>query len=134
VFGALLDYTTIFLPGNTELKLVTDLEKQDEAIEKIFADYPIEIIVLKQGKKGADIITKKSNFYIPAVPIKEVDPTGAGDCFDAGFLCAYSEGLSLKECGKIAASVGAANAAVFGPMEGDISRENAGLSQGLQHD
>jgi sugar/nucleoside kinase (ribokinase family) len=53
--------------------------------------------------------------------VKEVDPTGAGDCFDAAFLCGYLEGRDLQQCGRMAAAAGALNAAVFGPMEGRIS-------------
>jgi sugar/nucleoside kinase (ribokinase family) len=60
---------------------------------------------------------------IPAYQVVEVDPTGAGDCFDAGFLCGLLEGRPLEECGKIAAAAGALNASAFGPMEGKISKE-----------
>jgi sugar/nucleoside kinase (ribokinase family) len=52
-----------------------------------------------------------------------VDPTGAGDCFDAGFLCGLLEGKPARECAEIASAAGALNAAAFGPMEGDISPE-----------
>ena len=46
---------------------------------------------------------------IPAVPIaKEVDPTGAGDYFDAAFVVGMLEGLSLEQCGKVACAAGAA--------------------------
>jgi len=53
-----------------------------------------------------------------------VDPTGAGDCFDAGFLCGLLENRSIQDCSKMAAAAGALNAAAFGPMEGKISSAN----------
>jgi sugar/nucleoside kinase (ribokinase family) len=40
---------------------------------------------------------------VPAFRVREVDPTGAGDCFDAGFLCGLLEGRSLQECARLAA-------------------------------
>ena len=61
---------------------------------------------------------------VPPYAVEEVDPTGAGDCFDAGFLCGLLEGLSLKGCAEVGAAAGALNAGAFGPMEGKISRAN----------
>jgi sugar/nucleoside kinase (ribokinase family) len=61
---------------------------------------------------------------VGAYAVEEVDPTGAGDCFDAGFLCGMLEGLSLKGCAEVASAAGALNAGAFGPMEGKISRAN----------
>ena len=58
---------------------------------------------------------------MPVYPVKEVDPTGAGDSFDAGFLCGLLENRPMAECLKVAAAAGALNAASFGPMEGNIS-------------
>ena len=50
-----------------------------------------------------------------------MDPTGSGDCFDAGFLCGLLEGRDLEQSARVAAAVGALNAQAFGPMEGRIS-------------
>ena len=61
---------------------------------------------------------------VPAYLVDEVDPTGAGDSFDAGFLCGLLEGLSLKGCAEVASAAGALNAGAFGPMEGRITRAN----------
>jgi sugar/nucleoside kinase (ribokinase family) len=58
---------------------------------------------------------------VPAFRVREVDPTGAGDCFDAGFLCGLLEGRPLRDCARLAAAVGALNAQAFGPMEGRIT-------------
>ena len=53
--------------------------------------------------------------------VTQLDPTGAGDSYDAGFICGLAEGKSLKDAARIGAAAGALNAAAFGPMEGDIS-------------
>ena len=52
-----------------------------------------------------------------------MDATGAGDSFDAAFICGLVQGKSLKEAAQMGAAAGALNAAAFGPMEGDISPE-----------
>jgi len=52
-----------------------------------------------------------------------VDPTGAGDCFDAAFLCGLLEGRPVEHCARWGAAAGALNACAFGPMEGDINPE-----------
>ncbi|MDQ8046636.1 MAG: PfkB family carbohydrate kinase [Solirubrobacteraceae bacterium] len=45
------------------------------------------IVVAKQGKYGAGVITKEGSFWLPAYPLHEVaDPTGAGDSFAGGFV------------------------------------------------
>jgi sugar/nucleoside kinase (ribokinase family) len=54
--------------------------------------------------------------------IDEVDPTGAGDAFDAGFLCGYLENLSPERCLRLGNGCGALNASYFGPMEGAFHR------------
>lgn len=42
--------------------------------------------VVKAGSEGAMLLVDGSIYKIPARPIDVIDTTGAGDCFDAGFL------------------------------------------------
>jgi sugar/nucleoside kinase (ribokinase family) len=88
--------------------------------------------VLKRGSRGCTVFTPEGKEDIPAFEVKEVDPTGAGDCFDAGFLCGQLDGKSLEDSARLAAAVGALNAQAFGPMEGEINQESvaAMLDQG----
>ncbi len=45
------------------------------------------VVVAKQGKYGAGVITREGSFWLPAYPLHEVhDPTGAGDTFAGGFV------------------------------------------------
>ena len=53
----------------------------------------------------------------------QVDATGAGDSYDAAFICGLAEGKNVKEAAQMGAAAGALNAAAFGPMEGNISRQ-----------
>ena len=124
IMEEIMRMTSIFLPGIDEIKLIANKENETEAVERIFSKYSnIEFIVLKRGKKGATIFTRDEKIDIQAYKIKEIDPTGAGDCFDAAFICGILEGRTPLEAGKMAAIAGAINAAAFGPMEGKISRK-----------
>ena len=37
-------------------------------------------------------------YHQPAIQVKAVDTTGAGDCFDAGFIKAWLDGKPIEEC------------------------------------
>ena len=69
---------------------------------------------------------------MPGYSVEAVDPTGAGDCFDAGFVVGLSEGLTPVECGRLANVCGAAAATVRGPMEGSLPRAEAFARARLQ--
>jgi sugar/nucleoside kinase (ribokinase family) len=90
-------------------------------VRALFAYRELQLIVLKRGGKGASVYTRSGSVEVPAYQVKEIDPTGAGDSFDAGFLCGLLEERPLEECVRLAAAAGALNAASFGPMEGNIS-------------
>ena len=119
----ILAQCSVFLPGASELLMITDEDSQDRAVSKLFARYPMEVVVVKQGKEGCSVHTRETSFVVAAYSVDEVDATGAGDCFDAGFLCGLLENEPLAQCARMGAAAGALNAAAFGPMEGKISRQ-----------
>ena len=77
-----------------------------------------QIVAVKKGKEGSSIFTLEEEFHIPAFEVEEVDPTGAGDCYCAGFIAGIARGLDLKEAAKLANAVGALAVTKKGPMEG----------------
>ena len=122
IINPILKNCSIFFPGEKELLLLTKEKEIKLAVSKLFNNIDdLEIIVLKKGKDGSDIYTRDKDIAIKPFNITEKDPTGAGDCFDAGFLCGLLEKKSLYDCGMIASAAGALNASAFGPMEGKIS-------------
>jgi sugar/nucleoside kinase (ribokinase family) len=60
---------------------------------------------------------------VPGFTVQEVDPTGAGDSFCAGFTVALLENMPLEEAGRFANAVGALAVTKLGPMEGAPSRQ-----------
>ena len=110
------------MPGVSELKMFTGEENIDSAVKKVFENPTLEILVLKNGSKGSQIYTRKGlEVSQPIYKIVQEDPTGAGDSYDAAFICGIIEGKTLAEAAKMGAAAGALNAAAFGPMEGKIT-------------
>jgi sugar/nucleoside kinase (ribokinase family) len=123
ILRPILDECAILFPGERELQLLTGEEDVERAVKKALRGPKMESVVLKRGSRGATVYSGGDRIEVPAYTVKEVDPTGAGDCFDAGFVCGLLEGRSLTEAAEMASAAGALNAAAFGPMEGDISAE-----------
>ncbi|MDO4632540.1 MAG: sugar kinase [Eubacteriales bacterium] len=116
--------SSILMPGLGELKMLTGQEDPEEAVKKAFESECLEVLVLKNGSKGSRIYTRNGlELEMGIYQVEQLDATGAGDSYDAAFLCGLAEGRSLEEAAKMGAAAGALNAAAFGPMEGDISPE-----------
>ena len=131
VIGPVLEKCSVFLPGLNELLLLSGESDSASAARVLFSRYPMDLIVMKAGRLGCAIFQRGGQrINIPAYAIQEIDPTGAGDCFDAGFLCGLMDGRPLEDCARIAAAAGALNAAAFGPMEGAISPERVSAMMG----
>jgi len=54
-------------------------------------------VVVKRGAAGAIGLADGLVRAVPADPVTVVDTTGAGDCFNAGFLAGWLGGLPLEE-------------------------------------
>ncbi|MGZ4337812.1 MAG: tagatose kinase, partial [Gaiellaceae bacterium] len=106
-----------FLPSGDELTLLTDATTPEEAVEEILALGATEIVV-KHGTSGATYYGREGRVEWPAYPVREVDPTGAGDCFDAAFITCRLQGRSVEESLDYANAAGARTVTVRGPMEG----------------
>ena len=117
--------SSVLMPGVSELKMFTGKNDIDEAIASVFENPSLEFLVLKNGSKGSKIYTRKGlEVEQPIYKVVQEDATGAGDSYDAAFICGLAEGKSLADAAKMGAAAGALNAAAFGPMEGKISPEN----------
>ena len=65
-------------------------------------------LVLTKGKDGAEIYQGKEIIRIPAEPVNNIDPTGAGDIFAAGFMIYWVlRARSIQEAGILAAKLAA---------------------------
>jgi sugar/nucleoside kinase (ribokinase family) len=80
------------------------------------------MVVLKQGARGCRVFTADGAQHVPSILVNEVDPTGAGDAFAAGFAVAQLEGLPLETSARFANVTGALSVTTRGLMEAAITR------------
>ncbi len=123
VLGGLLSRCSVVMPGVEELKMLTGKDTVEDGIKALFAYEAMEVVALKKGSKGCTLYGRNEKVDVDAYKIVQVDPTGAGDCFDGALLCGLLEGKSLRDAGRMASAAGALGAMKQGPMEGDISPE-----------
>jgi sugar/nucleoside kinase (ribokinase family) len=86
----------LILPNASEARRMageTDLEKAMRKLGK-----QCKLVVVKDGENGAYAWDGLQLVHSPAIVVDVVDTTGAGDCFNAGFIKAWLDGLSLPDC------------------------------------
>jgi len=49
----------------------------------------VPVVIITWGAEGSVLHEVGRTERIPAIPVQMVDPTGAGDSYQAGFLTAY---------------------------------------------
>ena len=63
----------------------------------------VGLVVCKMGGRGARLIGRRADLYVPPMPAEVVDVTGAGDLFAAGFMAGMIEQVGLEGAGRLAA-------------------------------
>lgn len=91
-----LPHVDVFMPNEREATRITGKDKVEEAIDQLAEIVPL--LVVKLGSKGAMARRGKEKIFSPAVKVEMVDPVGAGDSFDAGFLREFLRGADLATC------------------------------------
>jgi sugar/nucleoside kinase (ribokinase family) len=98
--GGLLDvlrHVDILLPNEREATKIAGTEDLETAIEKLAKLVPL--LVVKLGRQGALAQRGNERFISSAFQVDAIDPVGAGDSFDAGFLHQYLRGSNdLPAC------------------------------------
>lgn len=115
--GWMLRHCDIFLPSGPELTLLTEAGTEDGAIREVLS-LGVSAIVVKRGIAGSSYHDARTALRMPGFPAREVDPTGAGDCFGATFVTCRLQGRGVEESLRYANASGARTVAVQGPMEG----------------
>jgi len=64
-------------------------------------------VLLTDGPRGCTVLSEAEGMHVPAFPAREVDPTGAGDCFLAGFAVGLLRGWPARRAALLANWCGA---------------------------
>lgn len=123
-YREVLPLLTVFMPNETELKLLTHSETLDEAVEKIrpYAN----AAVIKCGSRGSLLLQKGQPDHMQQALLNDhvVDCIGAGDSFNSGFISQLVQGRTLLECQQYGNMTGAVNTTAAGGTTAFTCRED----------
>jgi sugar/nucleoside kinase (ribokinase family) len=101
--------TDILLPNEAEAcaiagALVGQKVTLDQATEVLSSR--IATVAIKRGGAGAIAVCGAEQVHAAPLPIAVVDAVGAGDSFDAGFLCGMLHGWEIARCLRLGVACG----------------------------
>jgi len=117
-FAPFIAAADVFIPTEDELIILTTDPGLQSTVDSLLVQKPERIVVVKQGAAGCTVYTQAGSQQVAGFNVTEVDPTGAGDCFDAGFLAGWLDKLPLTEAARLANACGALAVTKQGPMAG----------------
>ncbi|MDY3979169.1 MAG: ribokinase [Tidjanibacter sp.] len=102
----LLSKLFLITPNRTECQLLTGVEissVEDAAkAADVLLDKGVQNVVITLGTKGSLVKNRNICVHIPALEVKAVDTTAAGDVFNGALAVALSEGKDLVEAARFA--------------------------------
>jgi sugar/nucleoside kinase (ribokinase family) len=116
-----LEAADLLLPTESEACALAGKSEIARAVEALTIKKDT-IIVLKRGPSGCSIFQHGNRLDVPGFVVKEIDPTGAGDCFSAAFIAGLEARWPLEQVGRFANAAGALAVTQLGPMEGAPNR------------
>ncbi|MCA0457663.1 MAG: sugar kinase [Chloroflexi bacterium] len=129
-FAPFMEAADVLMPSEEELLLLGDAYHVEAVVQDLLEDKPELVVVVTKGAEGCVVMTQSDEYSIPGIgpmvtvdpintyDVTEVDPTGAGDCFDAGFLTRWLAGDSPSDAAQFANACGALAVTAKGPMAG----------------
>ena len=115
---SLIDY---IVPNESECAVYTGIDQCGVAQNdwtrksaKWFLDKGVKNVCITLGEKGVYFCNDSEEHYLPAIPVKAVDTTAAGDAFIGGFSYGLANKKPLLECMQIGNACGALAATVLG--------------------
>lgn len=115
----------IFFPNEREAKAIAQTSDLSRAIATLAEQ--VGIVAVKLGSKGAIARQGAAEWRCNGHRVNAVDPVGAGDTFDAGFIHRFLQGASVEECLKYANVAAAYSTTRQGGTE--AYRDRAALAQ-----
>ncbi|MBM3189558.1 MAG: carbohydrate kinase family protein [Chloroflexi bacterium] len=123
-FAQVLPHTDVFLPNDDEGYLITG-EQDPLRQARAFVEQGVGVAVVTLGERGAVARTSRECLRAPAYRVEVVEPSGAGDAFDAGIIHGLLEGWDLRRMLAFASAMGASACTKLGCTAGVFTREEA---------
>jgi len=117
LLGALVERADVVLLSEDDALLLAGSTEPERVLAALPGRH--RAVVCKRGDKGAIAWGLEGRAAVDASPISRmVDPVGAGDGFNAGFLASLMNGASLADCLRCGAWCGARAVEVLGEHDG----------------
>lgn len=82
---AFLPLADIVKVSSDELRFITGIDNEEQALHSLFQG-EVKHVFYTRGEEGAEWIAPNYRSYVPALKVKTVDTTGAGDAFVGAIL------------------------------------------------
>ncbi len=117
---AVLPWTDYFIPSIEEARALSGLEDLDE-VAAFFHARGVTCCVITLGADGAFYHHRDgTRFLVPAFDVDVVCTCGCGDVFNAGFAVGLLNGLTPRDCVRLASASSALNATGLGSQAGVV--------------
>jgi ribokinase len=108
---ALLARVAVLTPNETEAQILTGVEVVDdasarEAAERLLAT-GVKAVILTMGVKGFLLAADGAMEFVPALNVRAIDTTAAGDAFTGSLAVTLAQGWTLREAALFANRVAA---------------------------
>ena len=122
-FEAALPYCDVVLPSYDDMRIIYP-GLDPVAVAAHLRQKGARRVVLKLGAQGCLVSSASGQVQLPSAATSIVDTTGAGDCFDAGFIAGLINGKDDVGAAKIGSLVAAACIRNVGGAVGIPAYEN----------
>jgi sugar/nucleoside kinase (ribokinase family) len=106
----------VFFPNEREAEWISGEEGTHKVLRSL-RDKGLRGVGLKLGGRGAALLWRRRELLADPFPVETLDTTGAGDCFNAGFIYAWLRGEKAQRCLEIANICGALSTRALGGIE-----------------
>ncbi len=125
----LLPYIDYLLPSLYDLEPFTGKSDPAEAAAWL-RDLGVGEVIVKCGGKGALVFGRDCQEAVPALPVKPVDTTGAGDCMNAAFIARILAGDLVRDACAYACAAGSLS--TLSPGANGYALSDARIRQALR--
>lgn len=112
-----LDLVDILIVNETEAAGLAGSQRPGGVLDDLAKKLPRAEIVLTLGARGAVVRTPEQEIRVPAVKVKAVDTTAAGDCFIGYYLAGRARGEGIESCLRTACLAAAVSVTRPGAMD-----------------
>jgi len=120
MLAPVLPLTDLFLPNRDESEIITGLASPVEQARR-FREQGVGCAVVTCGSLGAVLADAERTARAVAYNVTQVDATGGGDAFVAGYLYGQLQRRSVEDCLKLGSALGASCVQSAGATTGVLS-------------